>query len=291
MAIAAEPIAAVETTIEPMPGLRLVVVTIAAGVALGAPPSAAASAFDFKTPGEAAYCRMEFTGDRFFAAFRCITPNDGFWVRISGRLYYTGSGVRITKGYSPRFKGYRERMRVIGFGATWATSDAEVITCRSRRSGLTCRHPMSGLTFWLGRYRGYRIYRTKRGFPIRVQPLFRTSWAWCGLNLESDNPLLLCWHPASSLEVGVAHDHVGRVEAYRDAWARAYRPRGFHLVRAGARVSWRCRIVTKLTAGGGCSTRRGVPVFTCAISATRIRCTNRSGRGFVLGRRGRSETF
>ena len=107
---------------------------------------AAVSPFWFKTPGDAAYCRMEF-GAKQFAAFRCITPNDGFWVRISGRLYHPGKDVRVTKGYDPRFKGYRERVQVIPFGRTWATSDAEVITCRSRRSGLTCRHPMSGLAF------------------------------------------------------------------------------------------------------------------------------------------------
>jgi hypothetical protein len=245
--------------------------------------------FDFKTPGDAAYCRMEF-GRGHLAAIRCITPNDGFWVRISGRLYYSGSGVRVTKGYSAPFKGYHARVQVIGFGETWATSDAQVVTCRSRRTGLTCRHPMSGWAFWLGRSGGYRIYRGKRGFPIRVHPLFRTSYAWCGLQLEADNPILLCWHPASAVEVGLGHYHPGRVEVVHDPWARAFRPRGFRVVRSPATVTWRCRILTNLTAGGGCSLRGGLPVFTCAIS-TRVRCTNVRGRGFVLGPRGRTETF
>ena len=222
-----------------------------------------------------------------------LTPNDGFWVRISGRLYYSGSGVRVTKGYGARFRGYRERVRVIGFGRTWTTSDAEVVTCRSRRSGLTCRHPMSGWAFWLGRYRGYRIYRGKRGFPIHVRPLFRTTDVWCGINLdtlEPDNPVLLCWHPRAGVVVGVAHEHVGRVRAYPYDYARDYRPRAFPLLRAGARITWRCRDVTKSLAGGGCSTRHGPAVFTCEISK-RVRCTNRHGRGFAVDRRGRAETF
>jgi hypothetical protein len=253
----------------------------------------ASAPFWFKTPGEAAYCRMEFS-QKQLAAFRCITPNDGFWVRIGGRLYAPGSPVRVTKGYDPRFRGYRARVQVIPFGRSWATSDAEVITCRSRRSGLTCRHPMSGWAFWLGRYRGYRIYRGKRGFPIRARPFFRTSYAWCGLNLdtlEPANPSLTCWHPRSGRIASIAHDDAGHGAAASQAdHARGYRPRGYPLLRTGARFVWRCRGVSKLFASFGCSTSRGVPVFTCEISQ-RIRCVNRRDRGFVLGPSGRTETF
>jgi hypothetical protein len=61
---------------------------------------------------------------------------------------------------------------------------------------------MSGWAFWLARYRDYRIYRGKRGFPLHVRPLFRTRDVWCGIELdtlEPDNPDLLCWHPRADV--------------------------------------------------------------------------------------------
>jgi hypothetical protein len=263
---------------------------IVAAIAVG-PPPAAAAAFDFKTPGEAAYCRTEFPQNRF-DAFRCITPNDCFWLRFDG--LGTGKHVRITTGYDARYEGHREPVQVIGFGRTWATSDAEVIVCWSRRTGLTCRHQLSGWSFWLGRYRSYRIYRAKAGFPIRVRPLFRTAYAWCGINLdtlEPDNPHLLCWHPGSGVVAGIAYQDAGSGGgSSHSEQAEGYRPRGFTLLRAGAQLTWRCRIVTSMLAGGGCSTHRGRPVFGCEVSA-RVRCANVRGRGFDVDARGRVRTF
>jgi hypothetical protein len=154
--------------------------------------------------------------------------------------------------------------------------------------------PADGLSFWLGRYRGYRVFRAKADFPIHVRPFFRTAYAWGGINsdtLEPDNPELLCWHPGSGVRVNVVHDDVGSgAGVSRSEQARGYRPRGFPLLRAGARVSWRCRLVTKPLAGRGCSPERGQSVFTCEVSV-RLRCSNIAGRGFVLDRRGRSATF
>jgi hypothetical protein len=251
---------------------------------------AQARAFDFKTPGEAAYCRMEF-GRRGLDGLRCITPNDGFWIRLGGLA--AGTNVRVTKGHAARYKGYRERTYVLAFGRRWASSDAEVVVCRSRRTGLTCKHPLSGLSFWLGRYRGYRVFYDKPGYPIRVLPFFRTASVWCGLNrdtLEPDNPFFQCWHPGSGLLVGVAHDDAGTgAGASRSEQALGFRPRGFRLLRSGTRFAWRCRTVTTNFAAG-CSTRAGRPVFTCSIR-TLVRCTNARGRGFWIGPRGGFETF
>jgi hypothetical protein len=88
--------------------LRLVLLASAAVGALLAPQAALAGnwgPWGFKTPGEAAYCPMEFPR-RNFDAFRCITPNDGWWVRISG--FADGGTPRVTKGYARSYKGFRD---------------------------------------------------------------------------------------------------------------------------------------------------------------------------------------
>ena len=85
----------------------------------------------------------------------CFTPNDGFYVKLSGVLT---RHARISKGYSGRFVGYRNlRIGLLAFGRPWCSSDAEIVTCRSRRTGLTCKHWL-GRGWWLGRYRGYRVF-------------------------------------------------------------------------------------------------------------------------------------
>ena len=262
--------------------LALVVAVLSVG---GIATPTGAEAWAFKTPGEAAYCRFEVN------AFRCVTPDDGFWIRLTG-IY--GARSLATKGYSPRYRGIHDnRAQVLGFGRRWASSDAEAVVCTSRRTGLTCTHPASGLSFWLGRYRGYRLYYVTPGWPLKVRPLFRTTSIWCGIGLdtlEPDNPGLLCWHPATGLTAGVAHDNAGRPgTASRLERARGFRPRGFRLLRRGAQFAWRCRSVTELFAAN-CSTRAGRAVFTCRIGA-RLRCTNIRGRGFAIDSRGGFDTF
>lgn len=202
--------------------VRVFLVVTAAGVALVCPT--AAHAFAFKTPGEAAYCGLGFRGD-----FGCITPNDGFWIRFDG-IYRAATNVTVRKGYDRRYRRYHTSLRVLGFGQRWASSDAELVVCVSRATGLTCKHPPSGLTFWLGRNRGYRIYYSTPGYPIRVRPFFRTRTTWCGLladTLEPANPAIQCWHPATGLIAGVAHDDAdGGGVASRSEQAKGHRPRG-----------------------------------------------------------------
>jgi hypothetical protein len=265
--------------------LRLATVVAAVGGAAFIAP-AAASTWAFETPAEAAYCRLEVD------AFRCVTPNDGFWIRFTG--IYGGDEVAVRKGYSPRFRGLRSAaVQVLGFGRRWASSGTEVVVCTSARTGLTCKHPATGLSFWLGRYRGYRIFYVKPGWPLKVRPLFRTTTIWCGINLdtlEPANPTLLCWHPTSGVVASVVHDDAGRGgSAHRSEQALGFRPRAYRLLHAGARFFWRCRSVTRLFAEG-CSTEAGRAAFTCSVAA-RVRCTNLRGRGFALDPRGGFDMF
>jgi hypothetical protein len=257
---------------------RLLLCAAASVVALAAPSPALAAEWVFRTPGEAAYCRMEFT-QGVFDAFRCVTPNDGFWIRLTGLS--KGTNVRVVKGVSPAYRGYRNpAVRVLPFGREFFSSDAFVITCWSRRTGLTCKH-YDGLSFWLGRYRGYRIYYDAPGFPPHVSPLFQTAHGvCCGIDtavLEPANPILLCWRPADGLELSLAHSD-GASHDRREK-ARGFRPAGFPLLRRGASFVWRCRQVTEAFAER-CSTAAGKAVFTCQSDRARLTCRNRRKHGF-----------
>jgi hypothetical protein len=249
-------------------------------MALAATPSAAAASdWSFKTPGGAAYCRMEVNG------FLCMTPNDGFWIRLTGIF---GEDVDVRKGYSSRFRGLQApAARVLGFGQVFYSSDAEAITCWSRRSGLTCKQ-FAGLSFWLGRHRGYRIYYDSPGVAPRVRPLFRTTHGIrCGIadSQEPSNPFLQCWRPSDGLVLGIAHDDAGRRGGHsRNEKAIGFRPPGFRLLDYGGTFQWRCRSVDPQFAER-CSTTRGMPVFTCTSSRARLTCRNRNEHGFWASRR------
>lgn len=264
---------------------RLSIAVATATISLAAPPAAGAAKWDFRTPGDAAYCRMEFVHNTF-DAFRCMTPNDGFWIRLTGLS--RGTNVRVEKGSSAEYEGYRDRtVRVLGFGRVFFTSDATIVTCWSRPKGLTCKH-YDGLSFWLGRFRGYRIYYDAPGFRPHVSPLFQTAQVRCGINrdtLEPANPVLLCWRPADGLELSLAHADAGQGAGHaRREKARGFRPAGFRLLAEGRSFVWRCRRVTSGFAER-CSASAGLPVFTCRSVRTRLTCRNRSGRGFWVGAR------
>ena len=114
----------------------------------------------FRTPDDAVYCRVVSNRARVWTRFLCLTPNDGFFVRIDGLS--TGH-LRVTKGYRHAFEGYRNSSaHLLNFGRHWSSSDAEVVTCASRRNGLTCRHA-GGFGWWLGRLVGYRILNPESG--------------------------------------------------------------------------------------------------------------------------------
>ncbi len=86
----------------------------------------------------------------------CWTPNDGFTVSM-----YPGGRVRKT--YSSHNKGYRDvhfARRHLAFGKHWGfriVYVGYVYRCTSRMTGLTCRN-QAGHGWWIGRYRGYRIF-------------------------------------------------------------------------------------------------------------------------------------
>lgn len=124
----------------------------------------------FKTPGNAAFCYLGLSLAPENPVVGCWTPNDGFLATVAhdtSRGYAGYGDARIFRGYIP--SGYR----VLGFGSTFRwrcrsvdasfaekcspTRGLTVFTCASRRSGLTCVN-RDGHGFWLGRYRGYRVY-------------------------------------------------------------------------------------------------------------------------------------
>jgi hypothetical protein len=127
-----------------------------ATVALALPAPVSASSIDFRTPARAAYCDYVPVGETIEggvpnprADFYCWTPNDGFYVDMHP------SG-RVRKGYGDQTKGAypRHTDQVLGFGERWSQPG---FRCLSRRSGLTCRNAR-GHGWWLGRFRGYRIF-------------------------------------------------------------------------------------------------------------------------------------
>jgi hypothetical protein len=220
-------------------------------------------------------------------AFMCTTPSNGFWIRLTG--IFSTENVDVRKGYSKRFRGLDARAaRLLGFGQVFYSSDAEVITCWSRRTGLTCKQ-FQGLSFWLGRHRDYRIYHDVPGIAPRVRPLFRTAHGIrCGIdrdNLEPSSPLLQCWRSADGLLLSLLHDDEGRRGGHvRSEKAIGFRPPGFRLLEYGNTFAWRCRRVNPHLAEG-CSATRGLPVFTCTSSRARLTCRNRSEHGFWASRR------
>jgi hypothetical protein len=244
---------------------------------------ARAPEFAFRTPGDAAYCgwSYEANGD----SWTCVTPNDGFFVRF---LRTSTQHPRPEKGYDARFKGLRDHsVRLLPFGRTFYSSDAEVMVCDSRATGLTCEH-YSGLSLWLGRGRAYRIFLQEPGRKPHVHPLLRTGdGIRCGIQLdtlEPANPVLTCWNPADGTSVYIPYDDAGRGADYHlDRHARRYRPSGFPLLRRGATITWRCRSVTFHFADR-CSRTRGTPAFTCTNGSRGVTCVNRRGRGFTISR-------
>jgi len=118
----------------------------------------------FRTPGRAAYCEFQ----RVFADYYtdpwlyCWTPNDGFtlWLDVAGLP---------RKSYDTDNKwNYSGSVGLLGFGQNyWANANYKqgtgigrgrvLFRCRSRSNGLTCTN-RAGHGFWLGRFRGYRVF-------------------------------------------------------------------------------------------------------------------------------------
>jgi hypothetical protein len=102
------------------------------------------------------YNDLEWVWNSSLRSFTCVTPNDGFYVRMVG-LYK--ARPTITKGYRASFKGMGvdATEELLRFGSTWDPFGIGILSCVSRSTGLTCRHD-SGHGWWLGRFRGYRIF-------------------------------------------------------------------------------------------------------------------------------------
>jgi hypothetical protein len=81
--------------------------------------------------------------------FYCWTPNDGFYVDMHATGHVFGHD------YEEQLQGaYPRTNHVLGFGQRWARPE---FRCVSRRSGLTCRNDAKH-GWWLGRFRGYRVF-------------------------------------------------------------------------------------------------------------------------------------
>jgi hypothetical protein len=131
----------------------------------------------FGTPGAAAYCAFLWTDpENSSPLIFCWTPDDGWSVSLNWRgrrrftRYYTKPpgivhDIGVLKGYAPRAVPLRFGGRFVYRSAdpseldTCRRNGAGVLafTCTSRASGLTCvnaaRHG-----FWIGRYRGFRLF-------------------------------------------------------------------------------------------------------------------------------------
>jgi hypothetical protein len=131
----------------------------------------------FGTPGKAAFCYADASGpENSTPSLLCWTPDDGFGVEIGWR----GRRAFVSfHDHPPRFgedfgdlRGYGPRARVLRYGQSWilgCRSPPDVATCKSYGAGVTtfrCRSRSTGLTctnhaghgWWLGRYRGYRLF-------------------------------------------------------------------------------------------------------------------------------------
>jgi hypothetical protein len=127
----------------------------------------------FRTPSNAAYCWLARTLAPENPVIGCWTPNDGFYSTIQYARGFRGQAGyqarRRFEGFTPggypllrfgqnfqwRCRKFNER---IGLAEDCSRRVGKVaFSCRSRRTGLTCRN-RHGHGFWLGRFRGYRLF-------------------------------------------------------------------------------------------------------------------------------------
>ena len=140
--------------------------TIAIFGALAAAADARASAAAaFHTPGNAVECLLPVNhaeGARTPWRLMCWTPNDGFAVEMSynGRVRRTSlRALRMSREYVRSWASRRE----LRFGKDWSWYfepggyGSLFYVCSSRATGLTCKN-RAGHGWWIGRYRGYRLF-------------------------------------------------------------------------------------------------------------------------------------
>jgi hypothetical protein len=122
----------------------------------------------FYTPGKAAYCSsvVDITGDNagYVPWLYCWTPNDGFTIELRDvnrrpSARYVAKNKRHHESSTRRLT-YRQEwwLNRAGREGTGTAGQGNVlIRCASRTTGLTCTN-RRGHGFWLGRYRGYRLF-------------------------------------------------------------------------------------------------------------------------------------
>jgi hypothetical protein len=127
--------------------MRLLVIGASVVTACGLVPTATAVA-DFRTPERAAYCGGSH-GEPPYSLI-CWRPKDGLTVHMLER-------GRASKYYNPRNRGLHDiAPRIVAFGGHWHPRLLDY-WCTNRRTGLTCWN-RDGHGWWLGRYRGYRLF-------------------------------------------------------------------------------------------------------------------------------------
>jgi hypothetical protein len=134
---------------------QVLAVAVASSFLVFAAPANADVIVGWHTPNWAANCLVEATVTTRDSTLTCWTPNDGFYVRMTGQS-------RVKKGYAKNFKGRNDKDWAIGlmsFGEKfrfWSPGFFQY-ECVSRKTGLTCRNH-DGYGWWIGRYKGYRIF-------------------------------------------------------------------------------------------------------------------------------------
>jgi hypothetical protein len=152
--------------------LGIAVVGGATGPEASKPSDLIAKRF-FVTPGKAAYCYLGATLAPENPVLACWTPNDGFVASIAhddaGRGGQAGYGSadlfrdhKPSRGYPLLRFGRTFQWRCLEVDGSFAERCSRkrgrtVFKCVSRKSGLTCANRKGG-GFWLGRYRGYRVF-------------------------------------------------------------------------------------------------------------------------------------
>jgi hypothetical protein len=152
---------------QPRVGALTTLIVLALGLLIRASDAHASAIAAFYTPGRAAECILpENFGEGAkpsFGPLLCWTPNDGFAVEMSydGRVRRTSLDAR---GMSPGYvRTWARMMGMLDFGKDWTWSfnargfGTLYYRCSSRTSGLTCTN-RAGHGWWLGRFKGYRIF-------------------------------------------------------------------------------------------------------------------------------------
>ena len=107
----------------------------------------------FHTPGWAAQCYVPAPYERALSqtVLVCVTPNDGFTISMGALGQPRWHHDRGARGY----RDYFAAQRLLRFGQYWALRPYWF--CSSKARGLTCWNK-TGHGWWLGRYRGYRVF-------------------------------------------------------------------------------------------------------------------------------------